>query len=55
MSDVTSTTVGDYSHIPGGANVLYMDGHVEIRRYQEVGEGPVNGPNAILTGAIISS
>jgi prepilin-type N-terminal cleavage/methylation domain-containing protein/prepilin-type processing-associated H-X9-DG protein len=31
--DVTSTTVSDFNHIPGGANVLYMDGHVEFIRY----------------------
>jgi len=25
--------VGDFSHIPGGANVAYLDGHVEFLRY----------------------
>jgi len=25
-------TIGQFSHIPGGANVLYMDGHVEFIR-----------------------
>ena len=25
--------VGKFNHIPGGANVLYMDGHVEFQRY----------------------
>ncbi len=24
-----------YNHVPGGSNVLYMDGHVEFVRYQE--------------------
>jgi len=33
MFDTVSTWVGDYRHIPGGANTLYMDGHVEFLRY----------------------
>jgi len=40
MFDTISTWVGDYSHIPGGANVLYMDGHVAFLRYPS--EFPVN-------------
>ncbi len=31
--DVTSTNVAVYNHIPGGSNVLYMDGHVGFVRY----------------------
>ena len=31
--DVTSTEVSIFNHIPGGCNVLYMDGHVEFLRY----------------------
>ena len=27
-SDQISTEVGDFNHLPGGCNVLYMDGHV---------------------------
>jgi prepilin-type processing-associated H-X9-DG protein len=30
-----------FNHIPGGANVLYMDGHVEFQRYP-TGEYPAN-------------
>ena len=33
MSDGVTTTVSQFNHIPGGANVLYMDGHVEFLRY----------------------
>ena len=33
MYDQVTTIVEDFSHIPGGANVLYMDGHVEFLRY----------------------
>jgi len=53
MSDVVATTVGDYNHIPGGCNILYLDGHVEFVRYEEQGEGPVNGPVARLIGIIL--
>jgi prepilin-type N-terminal cleavage/methylation domain-containing protein/prepilin-type processing-associated H-X9-DG protein len=40
MGDVISSGTGDpgsgtnyFNHVPGGSNVLYMDGHVEFRRY----------------------
>ncbi|MCP4640764.1 MAG: DUF1559 domain-containing protein [bacterium] len=33
MWDHASTKVIDFSHVPGGGNVLYMDGHVEFLRY----------------------
>ena len=33
MYDTISTWVGDFSHIPGGANSVYMDGHVAFLRY----------------------
>lgn len=31
--DTVSIWPGDFSHVPGGANTLYMDGHVEFLRY----------------------
>ncbi|MBP8131151.1 MAG: DUF1559 domain-containing protein [Candidatus Hydrogenedentes bacterium] len=31
--DLVSTDVGDFNHIPGGSNVLYLDGHVDFLRY----------------------
>ena len=31
--DHVSTKVDSFSHVPGGANVLYLDGHVVFRRY----------------------
>jgi len=52
MCDQLSTEPGMYNHIPGGANVLYMDGHVEFMRYQRVGPGPVNEPMALLGGVL---
>ena len=33
MLDNVSTIVSKYNHVPGGSNVLYMDGHVEFVRY----------------------
>ncbi|MDQ1256545.1 MAG: hypothetical protein QG656_1143 [Candidatus Hydrogenedentes bacterium] len=36
MSDYVSSAVDDrnaFNHLPGGANVLYMDGHVEFIKY----------------------
>ncbi|MCC6698090.1 MAG: DUF1559 domain-containing protein [Candidatus Hydrogenedentes bacterium] len=40
-TDGTGTTM---NHIPGGSNVLYMDGHVEFRKYDANGKFPVNQP-----------
>jgi prepilin-type N-terminal cleavage/methylation domain-containing protein/prepilin-type processing-associated H-X9-DG protein len=50
MYDILSTDASDYNHVPGGANVLYMDGHVDFSRYERTGEAPVNGPTAITVG-----
>jgi prepilin-type N-terminal cleavage/methylation domain-containing protein/prepilin-type processing-associated H-X9-DG protein len=33
MHDLVSTDPGEYNHVPGGSNVLYMDGHVEFIKY----------------------
>lgn len=57
MWDITSTEVANYNHLPGGANVLYMDGHVEFHRYP--GDPPVSSSSAYLmsllpTGAAVS-
>ena len=35
----------EFNHVPGGANVLYMDGHVEFQRYP-TGKFPANAPAA---------
>ena len=38
------TSMMVFNHVPGGSNVLYMDGHVEWERYDD--QFPVmNGPN----------
>ena len=33
MFDQVTTVIEDFNHLPGGGNVLYMDGHVEFLRY----------------------
>jgi prepilin-type processing-associated H-X9-DG protein len=32
-ADLVSTNVEQFNHVPGGCNVLFMDGHVEFERY----------------------
>jgi prepilin-type N-terminal cleavage/methylation domain-containing protein/prepilin-type processing-associated H-X9-DG protein len=45
--DLVSTSVDEYNHIPGGGNVLFMDGHVEFIKFP--GEFPVQRGFAELT------
>ncbi|HOD51094.1 MAG TPA: DUF1559 domain-containing protein [Candidatus Hydrogenedentes bacterium] len=52
MWDTVSTEVGEYNHIPGGSNVLYMDGHVEFMRYSQNGPGPANKGFALVVGVL---
>lgn len=33
MWDHVSTATKDFAHVPGGGNVLYLDGHVAFVRY----------------------
>ncbi len=33
LGDCISSDVTKYNHVPGGSNVLYMDGHVEFLKY----------------------
>jgi prepilin-type N-terminal cleavage/methylation domain-containing protein/prepilin-type processing-associated H-X9-DG protein len=33
MWDLTTPSTNSFNHVPGGANVLYMDGHVEFMNY----------------------
>ncbi|HOQ33240.1 MAG TPA: hypothetical protein PLA12_12110, partial [Candidatus Hydrogenedens sp.] len=55
MFDQLSTNPAAYNHIPGGSNVLYMDGHVQFQRYGECEPAPVNRPMADLVGILTSS
>jgi prepilin-type N-terminal cleavage/methylation domain-containing protein/prepilin-type processing-associated H-X9-DG protein len=38
--DTVSTNLSEFSHVPGGANVLYLDGHAAFQRYDQTGAGP---------------
>ncbi|MBX3179922.1 MAG: hypothetical protein KF886_21435 [Candidatus Hydrogenedentes bacterium] len=41
MWDRLGRQVADYNHVPGGANILFMDGHAEFVKFSE-GEGIAN-------------
>ncbi len=40
-ADGTDTNLDYFNHVPGGCNVLYMDGHVEFQKYSD-DKGPVS-------------
>lgn len=42
MFDNVAISPQHFNHIPGGSNVLFMDGHVEFFRYEEEGPAPTN-------------
>jgi len=52
MNDTLSTNVQYFNHVPGGCNVLYMDGHVEFLRYPSE-KAPVNEGMALFLGTIL--
>lgn len=43
-----------FNHVPGGGNVLYMDGHVEFVKYDRYGEFPINEPTAALMAFVVT-
>jgi len=48
MWDIVSTVASNMNHIPGGGNVLYMDGHVEFIRYPGPRNSPISRAFAVL-------
>ncbi|MFM1919390.1 MAG: hypothetical protein RLZZ303_1024 [Candidatus Hydrogenedentota bacterium] len=42
--DETGPAIEAFNHVPGGANVLYLDGHVEYQRYTLCPTCDVNNP-----------
>ena len=50
--DQIATVTSAFNHIPGGSNVLYMDGHVEFKKYDRGGPAPCNEMNAIMIGVL---
>ncbi len=56
MADNFATDITSFNHVPGGCNVLYLDGHVEFFKYAPDGPAPVNRPiAAFLTPHIAPS
>jgi len=51
MHDLFSTRLNDFNHAPGGANILYLDGHVEFRRYP--GDPPLSRRFAGVVGGLL--
>jgi prepilin-type N-terminal cleavage/methylation domain-containing protein/prepilin-type processing-associated H-X9-DG protein len=49
MFDWVSVNAADFSHVPGGGNVLYMDGHVEFMKFPSK-EAPVMRGMAVGLG-----
>jgi len=41
-----------FNHVPGGSNVLYLDGHVEFIKYQTDGVFPVNAGMATVVNLV---
>lgn len=59
MLDHVATDPAGFNHVPGGSNILYLDGHVDYIRYipeENYGSGgsiaPVNEGVAAVIGAI---
>jgi prepilin-type N-terminal cleavage/methylation domain-containing protein/prepilin-type processing-associated H-X9-DG protein len=52
MWDMLATKAEYFNHVPGGANVLWMDGHVEFLRYSRDQKAPVNEMMAIVGGIV---
>jgi prepilin-type N-terminal cleavage/methylation domain-containing protein/prepilin-type processing-associated H-X9-DG protein len=47
--DQISTWIQEFSHVPAGANVLFLDGHVEFKRYEK---NTIDFPMSPLYGAV---
>ena len=45
-SNMISDSGASFNHVPGGGNVLYMDGHVEFFKYASGNDFPISRPGA---------
>ena len=51
--DQVSTNITEFSHVPAGMNILYLDGHVEFKRYDKKTDAfPMSPIYAALNGGI---
>ncbi len=55
MWDGTSTIASDFNHVPGGSNVLYLDGHVDFIRYPGPADSPLNRGFASFAGGLVQA
>jgi prepilin-type N-terminal cleavage/methylation domain-containing protein/prepilin-type processing-associated H-X9-DG protein len=55
MWDQTSVIPAGFNHVPGGSNVLYLDGHVSFESYPGAARGVVNETSVWTTGIIQSA
>jgi prepilin-type N-terminal cleavage/methylation domain-containing protein/prepilin-type processing-associated H-X9-DG protein len=51
-SNLANDNGASMNHVPGGCNVLYMDGHVAFVKYDALGDYPVNRMSADLTAFV---
>lgn len=51
MYDLVSSNAEDFNHIPGGSNILYMDGHVAFERFPGE-EFPMTRAGAVILSAV---
>jgi prepilin-type N-terminal cleavage/methylation domain-containing protein/prepilin-type processing-associated H-X9-DG protein len=52
MFDNVATVAAEYNHVPGGSNVLYLDGHVTFVRYPGPADSPVTTSAAQFFGTV---
>jgi prepilin-type processing-associated H-X9-DG protein len=53
MWDQISTNISEFSHVPAGQNVLYLDGHVDFHRYDDTSDSfPVSPMYAAVNGGL---
>jgi prepilin-type N-terminal cleavage/methylation domain-containing protein/prepilin-type processing-associated H-X9-DG protein len=54
MWDQVSTNISQFSHVPAGQNILFLDGHVDFRRYDPTsGAYPSSPMYAAVNGATL--
>ncbi|MBP9003855.1 MAG: DUF1559 domain-containing protein [Candidatus Hydrogenedentes bacterium] len=51
MTDIVASRPAEFNHLPGGANVLYLDGHVAFIRFPGPRNSPVTRAFAVLVGS----
>lgn len=55
MFDHIAVSINLFNHVPGGSNILYMDGHVQFERYIPEGSGLANQRVAETLGVMAAA